>query len=211
MRKTVPLLTKYCFKLRRWLNRIINRRIAKYDDGITIISQNCIGGVIYNFYGMKFCSPLINMYIEADDFVKLVNNQSYYLNLDPVLIDDARYPLCALGDIKLHCLHYKSYNDVLEKWKARKARINWDKTLIIMTDRDGFCERHYEEFDKFPGNKLLITSGGGGENICGVYTMKGFRNMPSVGTLSDFSNIFGKKYFMEIDFTRILRNIIDEV
>lgn len=209
MRKTVPLLTKYCFKLRRYINRRANRRIAEYENGITIISQNCIGGVVYNFYGMKFCSPLINMYIEADDFVKLVNNQQYYLNLDPILIDDTHYPLCALGDITLHCLHYKSFNEVLDKWKARKARINWDKILIIMTDRDGFCERHYEEFDKFPGNKLLLTSRKRND-IRGVYTMRGFRNMPSIGTLSDFSNIFGKKYFMEIDFTRILHSIIDE-
>lgn len=44
----------------------------------TIISQNCIGGVIYSDLGLKFSSPTINMFIEDNDFVKLAENPRQY-------------------------------------------------------------------------------------------------------------------------------------
>ena len=51
-------------------------------DNFSIISNNCIGGVIYNDLGKKFLSPTVNLYIKPTDFIKFLENMEYYLSLE---------------------------------------------------------------------------------------------------------------------------------
>ena len=59
----------YINKIRRPLILKKFRRQNKNTD-FTIISQNCIGGVIYANLGLEFRTPTINMFIEDENFVK---------------------------------------------------------------------------------------------------------------------------------------------
>lgn len=58
--------------------KTISWRRRNKNVNATIISQNCIGGVIYSDLGLKFSSPTINMFIEDNDFVKLAENPRQY-------------------------------------------------------------------------------------------------------------------------------------
>lgn len=49
---------------------------------VSIISQQCIGGGIYHDMGMQFLSPTINLYFEAKDFIKFVENLKHYMNVE---------------------------------------------------------------------------------------------------------------------------------
>ncbi len=110
------------------------------NHDFSLISQNCLGGVIYNNLGMEFKSPTINMFIEGENFVKLVENLDYYLGLqasalvehyiDPV-DSTITYPKIAIGDIELCCLHYKSCAEAIKAWETRKKRINKDNIFVI--------------------------------------------------------------------------------
>ena len=49
----------------------IKRKKAKLiNNDVTILCSDCIGGVIYNDFNMRFNSPTINLYIKPSDFVK---------------------------------------------------------------------------------------------------------------------------------------------
>ena len=110
------------------------------NHDFTIISQNCIGGVIYNNLGMEFKSPTINMFIEGENFVKLVENLDYYLSLPARALDDhfmdpidnnIVYPKIAVGDLELCCLHYKNCDEAICAWERRKKRINKHNIYVI--------------------------------------------------------------------------------
>ena len=43
---------------------------ALKNKDFTIISHNCVGGVIYHDLGLKFNTPTINLFFMAKDFIK---------------------------------------------------------------------------------------------------------------------------------------------
>ena len=107
---------------------------------ISIISQNCIGGVIYSIIGQKFLSPTVNMFVEDDNFIKIVNNLEYYLSVEakPLMEEfvdpingSIRYPKICIDDIEMCCLHYKNCREAIEAWERRKKRVNYDKVFVI--------------------------------------------------------------------------------
>ena len=40
------------------------------DRNVTILSMNCTGGILYHELGLPFLSPTINLYIQAEDFIR---------------------------------------------------------------------------------------------------------------------------------------------
>lgn len=114
-------------------NKIINQ-------DLTIIAQNCIGGVIYSDHHMAFRSPTVNMFIEGENFIKLVENLEYYLSLPAEPVNDCfvdlrdpvyRYPKIKIGDIELCCQHYANCAEAIEDWERRKQRVNFDRVFVI--------------------------------------------------------------------------------
>lgn len=123
----------YRFKIIR------NSKKIKNND-ITLISQNCLGGVIYHDFGMPLNSPTINMFIEDENFVKLVENIEHYLSITPQPVCDRYidpidpsiiYPKIRIDDIELCCLHYNDCNDAIDAWERRKARVNLNNIVVI--------------------------------------------------------------------------------
>lgn len=127
-----------------------------HKEPMTLISQQCIGGVIYHDMGMKFLSPTINLYFPAKDFIKFVKNIKYYVEL-PLKIVEEEPIVGYLEDVKMVFLHYTSAKEAKEKWEERRKRILWEKIFVIATDRDGFDEECFQEFKKLPYPKALIT------------------------------------------------------
>lgn len=110
------------------------------NTDFTLISQNCIGGVIYSDLGLEFKSPTINMFIEDENFVKLVENLEYYMSIKPIAkyekyvdpIDpNIVYPVISVDDVELCCLHYKSCADAIDAWERRRKRVNLNNVYVI--------------------------------------------------------------------------------
>ena len=113
--------------------RIINKRLKLKNKNISIISSNCIGGVIYSEIGTRFLSPTINLYIMPSDFVKFVSNLKLYLESELEFIDEnSNFPIAKLIDIKIYFMHYNSEEEAREKWNERKKRVNYDNIFIII-------------------------------------------------------------------------------
>lgn len=75
---------------------------------ISILSVNCIGGVLYHDYGMRFLSPTVNLSFSAEDYIKFMENLDYYLSqsLVPISNEKYHYPLMKLDDITIEFVHY---------------------------------------------------------------------------------------------------------
>lgn len=97
--------------LRRWANGFLYPWLK--DNEITILSQNCIGGVVSHTFNMPFNTPTVNMFFSAGDFLKLCENLDYYMGLKHILNEELSnqmgYIVTNLGDITVFGVHYHDY------------------------------------------------------------------------------------------------------
>ncbi len=105
----------------------------------SIFSNNCWGGVTYSDLDLEFKSPMINMFVREQDYLKLLGNpkqyMSYSLELKECLYTEVYnryYPVCKCGDIELHFNHYASFEEAKECWERRKKRIDWNNLFVMM-------------------------------------------------------------------------------
>ena len=122
------------------VGRINNLRVK--NKNITIISNNCWGGIFYRNNNLEYLSPTLGLFFMADDYIKFIYNIKYYINCDIKFIDiehsnyktylqklNYHSPIGKLDDIEIMFLHYDSEEDAKEKWDRRKKRINWDNII----------------------------------------------------------------------------------
>ncbi len=126
--------------------------------GVSVISQNCIGGVLCHDMGQQFLSPTVNTFIKEPDFVKLCLNLRHYMALEPVMQWGEEYPIGILDDVTVHFMHYETCTQARDAWNRRRQRIHYDKILVLATDRDGFDDAVYELWKQIPYPKLLFTA-----------------------------------------------------
>lgn len=127
---------------------------------ITIFSNFCWGGLAYNVLGMKFRTPLINMFFGSDeDYLKLLSFPKDYFEMK-LEFDrweweynlKRMYPVCKLGDISLHFNHYITMEEVETKWYDRVTRINYDNVFAMMATEDSVI---LERFSNLPYQKKI--------------------------------------------------------
>lgn len=145
----------YLNNRRRVLSRIVKKQLDLSE--ISLISMNCIGGIMYHDTQQKFLSPTVNLFFTPKDFLKFVENLDYYLSIVPTVENGEKYPIGRLDDITLYFMHYNSAEEALSKWEERKKRVNKDKIFVIMVERDGFTQQDFEDFKKIKYPKLLFT------------------------------------------------------
>lgn len=141
------------------------RKRLRYNR-FSLISQNCMGGVIYKMLGLQDQSPTVNMYIRGESFVRLASDPDKYMGeLDPFPITEEHvdpgmppHPMIGVGDIRLDCLHYSSCEEAIKAWNRRKNRVDHSRILLIATDWDlNYDEDLTEEFLRLPHPKVLFS------------------------------------------------------
>ena len=108
------------------------------NDNFTIITDTCIGGVMYHKLGKQFMSPTINLWIYDKDFTRFVSNLKEYMQKELVFVDGIdQTPTAWCGDVMIHFNHAHSKEEAARDWYKRRNRINYDNLFIIMSDRPG--------------------------------------------------------------------------
>ena len=174
--RKVPFLAKLKAKYPQYLRTLFSplRKIGLKNRDFTIISNNCWGGIMYQYYGLEYRRPFIGLFIPMPCYIKLLLNfdtvmaaelsfieaeqSEYYCKKSD--LDGKKYPVGVLpGDIEIHFLHYKTKEIAREKWQKRKTRINKSNMLVKMAEID-FCTKELiEAFDKLPfKNKICYTA-----------------------------------------------------
>ena len=137
-------------------------RMQLRNKNFTIISNNCWGGFIYQKYGLEYQTPTIGLFFLGDDYVKFCSKLDEYLSkpiefvpwessrLYPELKEVKPYPIGKLGDIEVYFMHYHSEKEALEKWERRKTRINRERLLFKLSQRECCSKEDVEKFMALP-------------------------------------------------------------
>ena len=135
LRGSVKLLNKR--KYNRYVKRI-KERSADLEE-FTLLTSDCMAGLIYHTMGRKFLSPTINMSIKDPDFLKFLKNMKYYFENEIRFIESDSYPKGLIGDgdreIKINFEHYKTNDEAMNKWNDRKNRMT-ENVFVVVADQN---------------------------------------------------------------------------
>ncbi len=155
-----------------YASKEILRHLAIRNKQVTIISNNCWGGFMYQSCRIKYNTPFIGLYMYAPEYIALLRNLKYNLSqpLHFITYEQSKYKgivspkyiLGVLGDtgIEIVFMHYHLQEEILEKWNRRLKRINWDNMIVKFSDTAYGCTAELiEEFDRMPfANKVCFTA-----------------------------------------------------
>ena len=149
--------------IRRTLRYFYRKRLQKRD--ITLITNNCIGGIIYHDMHLQFLSPTINRYFDNEEFIRFCTYLDEYLSLaiEECISIQKPFPVGVLhgshGDVHIYFMHYDSFEQAVAKWYERKERINYDNLYIIM-EAQKCSSTILAKFNNIPyANKVVLTDG----------------------------------------------------
>ena len=187
---------------RKAINQTYQKRLT--NQGMSVISANCVGAFILHDLNQPFNSPFVNLYLDPSDFVRYLQNITFYQAQPLQFIQTEKpYPVGPLGDLKVHFMHYHSEQEAREKWEARSQRLDLDNLFIMMTDKDGGKGAKYEALQAFDNlaypNKVVFTHKPYPE-LKSAFYIKGFENEGEVGDLFTFSGWNGEKYYDQFDY-----------
>ena len=179
----------------------------------TIVSNNCIAGIIYHNLGLKFSSPTINLFIKGQDFLLFATYFSKYIDCELAEKEtDLDYPVgillgekYKLPNIEVNFLHYKSFLEAKEKWLLRCKRVNLNNLYFIWEFYDtAYDVDLIKQFDKLNYNTLSILH----KVIDGVknYEIANcYNNDEPTGKILQYKSKFsGKRFLDEIDYVSFL-------
>lgn len=159
-RKTMPLFAPF-------------RRKKLNNTDFTIISNNCWGGVCYDYFGIAKLSPTVGCFIMTDDYLKFIENLNYYLKQELVFItldkskhyeewkkdpDMRNVPIGVLDDIEIAFLHYRDSSVAKEKWNRRVKRVNSSNLIFKFSYMNNCSDDDIARFVKMqlPGKKICF-------------------------------------------------------
>ena len=146
-----------------WIVCIPGFTLKKYRQlqrsKLSIFSINCFGGTLSHTLGLPFSSPLVNMYLIEDEYIRFLRSPRVYMEEQVIHREDKwneplkiNFPICTLGNITLYMNHYPDFDEALKKWNERKTRINWYNLLaVIGTENPDILE----QFDALPYGKKV--------------------------------------------------------
>lgn len=123
-------------KYRRFMRKLYlshNKRYKKVTNkDCSIISINCVGGVVSHELHLRFNSPTVNLWFKTKDYLAFLNNLNHYLYncellQDIELSNQYMYPVGALGNIKV----FFSTTNPLKKQKQSGLNVQKELTGII--------------------------------------------------------------------------------
>lgn len=139
---------------------IKENKLRLRNSDFSIICNNCLGGILYHDFGLKFLSPTINLYFEANDYLEFLENLEFYLNCEITDGSTSNEEIIGLlnNKLKLHAIHYSSFEELKSKWEERKQRVNFNNLFIIGSYRDGFNDELVQRFCNLPyKNKIFFS------------------------------------------------------
>lgn len=144
------------------------KRLCIHDKNISIIANDCIGGIIYHDLKLKFQSPTINLFFDSShDYIEYLSHIEYYSKKRPIEIhrDGIDYPIGEIlngnKSIIIHFMHYHSFAEAEAKWVERGKRINYKNIVVIwhVGNEVGPSNSDLKVFDSLDFSKKMLITG----------------------------------------------------
>lgn len=152
------------YKIMEIPNLIFDEYVKLKRSRISIISNNCWGGIVYNTLGMECLSPFKNLFLDDESYLRMLGNLDYYLGCEPDdggLATDIHsgkvYPVLKLDDVLVHCNHDDIYETAVENWKRRIKKINKDNLFIEMYTDSRLNAKRFCQIKNY-SNKVCFVS-----------------------------------------------------
>lgn len=136
---------------------------------VTILSDNCWGGFVYNRLQLPFTSPLINMNWNIEDFVKFIVKPDYYLKTELRMVREGNIykgicPIAALGEendeVYIMLVHNDTFAHAKKQWERRIKRVNYNNLFVKMGLNgmvdDNTRKQYIEVYETIKYKKILI-------------------------------------------------------
>ncbi len=206
---------------RRRKKHIARLQKYNYNKTPTIISNNCIAGIIYHDLGLPFLSPTINLMFGHDDYMEFINNLEHYINCIPeeAILADVAYPVGTLTrnnkTIYIHFVHYSSFEEAKYKWVERSKRVDFNNLYVIFEynipgyDRKKIVDienPYYQQFKLFPYKKRMITYSSI-KHDKELVNSSCYKNNYSPGKLLKYPKLYSKKRYLNcLDYNEFFNN-----
>ncbi len=135
-----------------------------YDSRLSIIAMNCWGGVTYNYLGLPFLSPFINMFETENEFISFLRgdiksqllSKIKFEHIEYQSIEKIVYPVYSCNGLHLYMNHYYDFQDAEDRWYERCGKINYNNLFVMAsTESPAFAEQFSElKYEK----KICFTS-----------------------------------------------------
>ena len=146
--------------------------LEKFFSGdVSIISNNCFAGRVYQDLHRPYLSPTAGLTILYPDYIMFLEKLHFYRSAPLVWTNVSKYPRgeqmrktwkhwypIALigGDLEVHFLHYTSREEAEEKWRRRCNRINFDNIFVVAAAQGNCTEDMVARFTKLPYKKIFL-------------------------------------------------------
>ncbi len=136
----------------------LQRYFMLYESQMTILSNNCWGGMLCKALGMECRSPLKNLFLTDEDYLKLLSDLKFYFSQVPCYKRDdidvhskKKYPVLGLCDIEIHCNHASGPDEAIRDWMRRVKKVNYNNLFCEMytENRESAVRfRAYKQYEK---------------------------------------------------------------
>lgn len=130
-------------------------------------------------------------------------NKELFLALERI---HGKLVLGRIDDVEICFIHYKTFNEALEKWERRKKRVNFDNLIFKNNDNNGLTIDDLNEWCKIVQGKqaIFITNNMDYYKIASCKKII-FRKM----YLKDFGNVDDTSHFKrDFNLVRILNGVM---
>ena len=152
-------------------NLNFNEYIRLKKSRLSIISNNCWGGIVYNNLGMECLSPFKNLFVEDDDYIRLLTNLKGYLEerirFSHYAIDEhskKEYPVMMIGDIAIHCNHDDNPETAARNWEKRCEKLNYNNLFIEMYTENPEIADQFQAMERYEKKICFVPFESGNEN-----------------------------------------------
>lgn len=194
--------------IRRLLRYFYRKRLKNRD--FSLITNNCICGIIYHDMHIRFLSPTINLYIDNEEFIRFCTYLDEYLSIavEECSSIQESFPVGVLhgshGDVHIYFMHYDSFEQAVAKWNERKERINFDNLYIIM-EAQRCTSDILAKFNDIPyANKVVLTDGV--QDVTNSFPIKGnfYGDTYWSGKLIEYPHMGLYRYMEQFDYVKFI-------
>lgn len=127
------------------------------ESNVSILSNNCLGGLIYKQLGLKITSPTVSMFCRGKGYLDFLERYEYYLNCEMKKLDKENftddmtnprtfYLKGILGDDIVWVFnHSQNADETIALWNRRKLRFNYSNVAALMTIQNDEEAFRFEE------------------------------------------------------------------